>query len=147
MQIMLLENVKNLGVFGSVVNVARGFARNFLFPQGKAVPASAANLADFELRKAHWQEKADDKLATAQKRAEAISGLELVCQAKVSDEGRLYGSISTTDIAKAFKEKGMEVRRQEIYLAEPIRALGDFDIQVHLYSDVNATVKLHVIAK
>lgn len=145
MQIILLENVRNLGTFGETVDVARGYGRNFLVPTGKAVPATSANRAQFEADKAKLEANASERLGAAQARAAEISAVMLEITAKASDEGKLYGSIGTSDIAKAFKEKGLDVKRQDIRLPlGPIRELGEFEIDIQPHAEVTCTVKLTV---
>jgi large subunit ribosomal protein L9 len=145
MEVILLENIKNLGHFGEAVKVARGYARNFLVPQGKAVPSSEKNRAAFEERKAELQKLASDRLSTAQARANQIAATQLVFNVKASDEGKLYGSIGTAEIAKAFQDKQIEVRRQEVRLPMgPIRELGEFEVDIQPHAEIVCTIKVLV---
>lgn len=145
MQVILLDNVTKLGHLGETVNVSRGYARNFLFPTGKAVPSSASNIAVVEAQKAELQKRADDRLASAQAKATEVAASEVIILAKASDEGKLYGSIGTSEIAKAFKQKNIEVRRQDIRLPTgPLRELGEFEVDIQLHADVVCTVKVLV---
>lgn len=146
MQVILLENIRNLGKFGSKVTVANGYGRNFLIPNGKAVPATKENLANFESRRADLEKAARDRLSNAQERAAEISSIQLKISMLAGDEGKLYGSIGTIELAKAFKEKGIDVTRQEIRLPNgSIRELGEYEIELQLHAEVVARVKLNVL--
>ena len=148
MEIILLEKVANLGGLGDKVNVKPGYGRNFLIPQGKAVIASAEKIQHFEQRRAELEKKAADELAAAQKRSETIAALNVAIAHKASDEGRLYGSIGTKDIAEAVTAAGVAVEKQEVRLPNgPIRHLGDYEIGIQLHSDVMATLTLKVVAE
>ena len=146
MEVILLENIVKLGKFGEPVKVARGYARNFLFPMGKAMPSSASNRAIFEAKKADLEKLSADRLVAAQARVAEIEAIELVITAKASDEGKLYGSIGTVEIAKALKEKGIDIRRQDVRLPSgPIRELGEFEINIQPHAEVVCTVKMSVL--
>lgn len=146
MEVILLENVRNLGKFGSKVSVAKGYGRNFLIPKGKAVPATKENLAHFEAKRADLQKAADDRLRVAEERAAELNTLHLTLTARAADEGKLYGSIGTIELVKAFKDQGIEVQRQEIRLPNgAIRELGDFDVSLQLHAEVVANVKLTIV--
>lgn len=148
MQIILLEKVANLGSLGDTVNVRPGYARNFLFPQGKAVPATKANVAEFEARRAGLEAQAAAKLADAQARAAKIEEIEVSVAVKAGDEGKLFGSLGTRDIADLVTQAGVEVAKSEVRLPEgPIRNLGEFDVAIQLHAEVTATLKLHVVAE
>lgn len=148
MQIILLEKVANLGSLGDTVNVRPGYARNFLFPQGKAVPATKANVAEFEARRAGLEAQAAAKLADAQARAAKIEEIEVSVAVKAGDEGKLFGSLGTRDIADLVTQAGVEVAKSEVRLPEgPIRHLGEFDVAIQLHAEVTATLKLHVVAE
>ncbi len=148
MQIILLEKVANLGALGETVNVRPGYARNFLFPQGKAVPATKANVAEFEARRADLEAQAAAKLADAQSRAAKIEEIEVSVAVKAGDEGKLFGSLGTRDIADLVTQAGVEVAKSEVRLPEgPIRNLGEFDVAIQLHAEVTATLKLHVVAE
>lgn len=147
MQLILLEDVKKLGQFGDLVAVRGGYARNYLLPMGKALPASASNLERFEAEKAKLKLILDDQLLAAKTRATEITATQLSFTVNASDEGKLYGSIGTADISRAFKEKGLEVKRQEIRLPTgPIRELGDFEIDIQPHAEVTCTVKITVLS-
>jgi len=145
MEVILLENIKNLGKFGKKVQVAKGFGRNYLIPQGKAVPATTDNIARFESQRADLEKAAMEKMQAAHERAAQINSVQLLIKARAADEGKLYGSIGTFELAKAFQEKGIEVAKHEIRLPNgPMRELGEFTIELHLHSEVNAKVKLTI---
>ncbi len=148
MNVILLEKIRNLGDLGEQVSVAAGYGRNFLIPQGKAVPATEANVKHFEERRAELEAKAADELATAQARAEKLAALTVTIPANAGDEGKLFGSVGTTDIAAAVVEAGVELAKKEVRMPEgAIRTTGEFDIVVHLHTDVEATVKVNVVAE
>lgn len=148
MQIILLEKVANLGGLGDTVNVRAGYARNFLLPQGKAVPATKANLETFEARRAELEAQAAAKLASAQSRKEAIESLEISVAVKAGDEGKLFGSLGNRDIADLIAAAGVEVSKSEVRLPEgPLRMLGAFEIAVQLHPEVSATLSLQVVAE
>ena len=146
MEVILLENIRNLGKFGAKVNVAKGFGRNFLIPQGKAVPATGENLAEFEAKRAELQKAAEARLQAAQDRAAEIAAVTLKIPAKASEEGKLYGSIGTLEIARAFKDAALEVGRNEIRLSSgPFREIGEYTIEVQLHAEVVTEAKLHIL--
>lgn len=148
MQIILLEKVANLGSLGEQVNVKAGYARNFLFPQGKAVPATKANIEHFEARRAELEAAAADKLANAEARKQQLEEIELSVAVKAGDEGKLFGSLGNRDIADLATGAGVEVSKSEVRLPNgPIRAVGEFDIAIQLHAEVSATLKLHVVAE
>lgn len=148
MNVILLERVGRLGGLGDEVNVKPGFARNFLIPQGKAVRASKANRDVFEARRAELERVAAERLAAANARAAALAGLAVTIVAKAGDEGKLYGSVGTGDIAAAISAKGQAVERSEVRLPEGvIRSVGEYEIDVQLHSDVHTTITLAVVAE
>ena len=148
MEVILLEKVHKLGNLGDTVNVKPGYGRNFLIPQGVAISSTKANKEKFEVRRAELEEKAGDILAMARTRAAKFQEVGTITIAEnASDEGKLYGSVTTAEIAHALAEKGVEVERKEISLPESIRELGEFSIDIHLHSDVTTTIKLEVVAK
>ena len=147
MEIILLEKVTNLGNLGDKVNVKGGYARNFLLPQGKATMATAENVAAFEARRAELEKQAADKKANAEARAQELSELEVTITATAGDEGKLFGSIGTHDIAGALTASGIEVAKSEVRLPNgTIRQVGEYDVAVHLHTDVQATVRVVVVA-
>lgn len=148
MEIILLENVRNLGKFGSKVNVARGYGRNFLIPQGKAVPATKDNIVKFEADRAALEAAASTRLRSAQERAAEINSLLLTIAARVGDKGKLFGSIGTIELAKAFKEQGVEVERQDIRLPNgAIRETGEYVVEVHLHAEVIAGARVTIVSE
>jgi large subunit ribosomal protein L9 len=148
MEIILLEKIENLGSMGDKVNVRPGYGRNFLVPQGKAVPATAANLEAFEVRRAELEKQAAEALAAAEARAEQLADKSFTITAKAGDEGKLFGSIGTSDIAHVVSESGVEVERNEVRLPTgAFRQVGEYEVQLHLHTDVNVTIKLTIEAE
>ncbi len=148
MEVILLEKIGKMGGLGDKVNVKAGYGRNYLVPFGKAVPATKANIESFEARRAELEKAAAEKLAAAQARAEKLNAIELNIAAVAGDEGKLFGSIGTRDIADAIIAAGADVDKNEVRLPEGvIRHTGDFEIAVQVHSDVTATVKLAVVAE
>ena len=145
MELILLQKVTNLGNLGDKVSVKPGYGRNFLVPQGKAVPATAANLAEFEAKRAEYEAKAKASLDGAQSRQARFEGASVTLKANASTEGKLYGSVGPRDIAEAFTAAGLPLEKSEVILGEgPLRHTGEFDVLVHLHADVEATVKVVV---
>lgn len=148
MEVILLQDVGNLGELGDKVTVKAGYGRNYLIPQHIAVPATKENLDAFEERRAELQRIADEKLVEAKKRAELVNGLDITLTVKAGEEGKLFGSVTVRDIAEAAVKRGVEIDNSEINLPEgPIRALGEYDIDVQLHPEVSAVLKLGVIAE
>ncbi len=148
MEIILLERIGKLGNLGDQVTVKSGYGRNFLIPFGKAVPATKANIADFDARRAELEKAAAEKLATAEARAEKINDFTLNIEAKSGDEGKLFGSIGLRDISDALTEAGIEVAKSEVRMPEgPLRNVGEFEIAIQLHSDVTATLNVTVVAE
>jgi len=146
MEVILLEKNRNLGQLGDKVNVKAGYARNYLIPFKKAVPATQANLKEFDARRAELEKQERNILAEAQARMEKLSVLEVTIAAKAGDEGKLFGSIGTRDIAEAITAAGIAVEKKEVRLPTgPIRQTGQYDIDVQVHSDVAGTVKLVVV--
>jgi len=148
MEIILLEKIENLGSMGDKVNVKPGYGRNYLVPQGKAKAATAENIAEFEARRADLEKAAAEALAAAEARRDQINGKSVEIVAKAGDEGKLFGSIGTADIADAVKATGVEIERNEVRLPEgAYRQIGEYDVILHLHTDVDATIKLIVSAE
>ena len=148
MQLILLQNVQNLGKLGDKVNVKPGYGRNFLVPQGKAVPATAANVAEFEAKRAEYEAKAKASLDGAEGRKAQLDGVEVTISANASTEGKLYGSITPRDIAEALTKNGHKVEKSEVVLGEgPLRRTGEYEIVIHLHADIEATVKVIVVGE
>lgn len=148
MNVILLEKIRNLGDLGDSVTVAAGYGRNFLIPQGKAVPATKENIKHFEERRAELQAAADEKLAKAQARAEQLAGLTVTITANAGDEGKLFGSVGTADIADAVTAQGVELQKKEVRMPEgAIRQTGEFTFEVHLHPEVEANIKVVVVGE
>lgn len=148
MDVILLEKVENLGVIGDRVKVRSGYGRNFLLPRGKATLATPANIAVFEARRAELEQKQASEFAVAQGRAESVAKLELSLAAKAGTEGKLYGSLGTADIAEACTTAGVLVRRSEVRMPDgPIRTIGEHSVELHFHSDVNAVIRISVVAE
>ncbi|MFL7051694.1 50S ribosomal protein L9 [Vibrio cyclitrophicus] len=148
MQVILLDKIGNLGGLGDQVNVKSGYARNFLIPQGKAVMATKDNVAMFETRRAELEAKVAEQLAAAEARAESVNTLEGVTIAsKAGDEGKLFGSIGTRDIADAITAAGVAVAKSEVRLPEgALRNIGEFEVSIQLHSEVFAIAKIAIVA-
>jgi large subunit ribosomal protein L9 len=148
MEIILLEKVPNLGSLGDKVTVRPGYGRNFLIPHGKAVAATPEKIKQFEERRADLEKKAADVLAAAEARAATIAALNVTIAHKAGDEGRLYGSIGTRDIADAATAQGVAVEKGEVRLPNgAIRQVGEYEIGIQLHGDVTAVLKLAVVAE
>lgn len=148
MEVILLDKVGRLGAIGDKVTVKSGYGRNYLLPQGKAVAATAKNIADFEARRAELEAAASAKIADATARAEKLAALEVTIAAKAGDEGRLFGSIGTRDIAEAITAAGVEVAKSEVRLPQGVlREIGQYEIDIQLHAEVIQAVKLAVVAE
>lgn len=147
MEVILLENIGNLGNLGDKVDVKAGYGRNFLIPQGKAVPATEDNVAKFEARRAELEAAAAEALAGAEARAETINALGLITiTANAGEEGKLFGSVGTRDIAEAVTAAGAEIDKAEVRLPEgALRELGEYEVAIQLLGDVTASVAVAVI--
>ena len=147
MEVILLEKIANLGNLGDKVAVKAGYARNFLLPFGKATPATADNVAASEARRAELEKIAAEKKAEAEARAAKLADLTVTIAANAGEEGKLFGSIGTRDIADAVTAAGVAIEKSEVRLPDgALRTVGEFDIDVQLHTDVDATVKLVVVA-
>ncbi len=148
MNVILLERFGNLGDLGEEVVVKAGFARNFLIPQGKAVRATQENRSVFEDRRAELEKAATDLLTIAQGRARGLQELTITIVVKAGEEGKLYGSVGTQDIADVVSEQREPVAKSEVRLPEGvIRALGDYAIDLQLHSDVTVPIEVSVVAE
>lgn len=147
MEVILLENIGNLGGLGDKVDVKAGFGRNYLIPQGKAVPATGDNIAQFEARRAELEAAAAEALTAAQGRADAINGLGLISiPANAGEEGKLFGSIGTRDIAEAVSAAGCDIDKAEVRLPEgALRELGEYEVNIQVHGEVTAMVAIAVI--
>lgn len=149
MQVILLEKIGKLGALGEEVSVKNGYGRNYLIPQGKAVPATQANRERFEQRRAELEAASAERLSAAQARAAKLEGLErVVVASKAGDEGKLFGSIGARDLADAATAAGVELSKSEVRLPEgPLRNIGEFEIQVHLHAEVESILRVTVVAE
>ena len=147
MEVILLENIGNLGAMGDKVDVKPGYGRNFLIPQGKAVPATKDNVSKFEARRAELEAVAAEALAAAQVRGEALTSLGAVeISATAGEEGKLFGSVGTRDIAEALTAAGCEVDKAEVRLPEgAIRELGEYEVVIQLHAEILSSVAIHII--
>lgn len=147
MEVILLQKVTNLGNIGDRVKVKSGYGRNFLLPQGKAASATPANVAKFEAQRAELEKKAQEELAAAQARAAKLEGVKLTLTSKAGTEGKLFGSVGTTDISEALAKLGHKVPRSELRLAGgPIRHVGDHVVHVTLHADLVVELPVTVTA-
>ncbi|MFQ5487767.1 MAG: 50S ribosomal protein L9 [Gammaproteobacteria bacterium] len=148
MEVILLNNVENLGKLGDVVNVKPGYGRNFLIPSGKAVPASEENRKVFEARRAELEKAAAEARSAAEARRDALGELVITIAHKAGEQGRLFGSVGTTDIATAVSEAGVQLEKHEVRLPSgPIRQTGEYEIELHLHPEVNVTIKVNVVGE
>ena len=148
MDVILLTKVANLGDIGDRVKVKSGYGRNFLLPEGKATLATPANVAKFEARRSELEKIAKDQLAAAQGRAAALEGFTLRISAKAGNEGKLFGSVGTTDIADACTAQGQKVARSEVRLPNgPIRTVGDHQVVLHLHTDIDVQLPVTISAE
>lgn len=147
MNVILLDNIENLGNIGDMVKVKAGYGRNFLIPHGKAALATPENMKAIEARRAELEKAAGDELAAAKTRFKAINGMELVISANAGSEDKLFGSVGPIDIVDAFEKVQVEVERSEVRMPDgPIHELGEFPIGVHLHPEVNADILVRVVA-
>jgi large subunit ribosomal protein L9 len=145
MEVILLEKVENLGSLGDRVKVKAGYGRNFLIPSGKATPATEQHIKAFEARRAELEKVAADAVAAAEARRAQLDGMSLTIRAKAGDEGKLFGSVGTSDIAEAINAAGVAVERSEVRLPEgAFRHTGEYTVNLHLHTDVNADITVVV---
>lgn len=145
MKLILLQKVTNLGSLGDTVNVKPGYGRNFLVPQGKAVPATASNVESFQARRAEYEAKAAALLSDADGRRARFADKSVTIKANASTEGKLYGSVGPRDIAEAFTAAGLPLNKSEVIMGEgALRRTGEFDVVLHLHADVETKVKVVV---
>ncbi len=146
MQVILLEKIRKLGDLGQQVKVKQGFGRNFLIPQGKAVPATPDNVAKFEAQRAALEKTQSEALALAASRAEKLNALVITIHSKAGTEGKLYGSVGTADISEAVTQAGVELHKHEVHLPDgPFRLLGEYDVSLSLHADVDVHIKLIIL--
>lgn len=146
MEVILLERIRNLGELGDTVKVRSGYGRNYLIPSGKAVSATKENVAKFEARRAELEQAAAEALAQAQARAEKIAEVgRVVITCRAGDEGKLFGSVTASDVERALNEAGAGIEKREVAMpAGPIRQVGEFELQLQLHSDVTVPVTVVV---
>ncbi len=142
MKIILTENIASLGEIGQIVNVAPGYARNYLLPQGLALKATGENVRELEHRKRILAQKRKKVRQEMLSVAEKLNQVKIVLNRKVAEEDKLYGSVNVVDVAKALEEQGFDVDRKSIHLEQPIKQLGDYSVPIRMSSDVSANVKL-----
>ena len=148
MEVILLEKIHSLGNLGQKVKVKPGYGRNYLVPRGKAVPATEATLAYFESRRLELEKAQTDALGKAEARAREFEGFSVEIRRKAGEEGKLYGSVGTVDIAEAISATGKELAKHEVRMPEgPFRMLGEYEVTLQLHSDVTAVIKLTVAAE
>lgn len=146
MQVILLQRIVNLGKLGETVDVKSGYGRNYLIPQGKALPATEANIAKFEARRAELEAQEAKELSEAQKRADALTDVNVIMRAKSGDEGKLFGSIGTRDIAEALTKSGLAVDRAEVKLPEgAFRQIGEYTVTIQLHHDITANILVSIL--
>jgi large subunit ribosomal protein L9 len=148
MDVILLDRIGKLGELGDQVTVKAGYGRNYLVPYGLAVPATKENVKAFEAQRAELEAQANERKSEAESRAEQLDDIELSLVAKAGDEGKLFGSIGPRDLADALAQAGIDVAKSEVRMPEgPIRATGEYDIQLHLHAEVDATIRVVVVAE
>jgi large subunit ribosomal protein L9 len=148
MELILLENVRNLGKLGDKVKVKPGYGRNYLLPQGKAVRVNAENLAAFEARRAEYEAKANKLLTDADSRKSKLTDVSVTIAANASPEGKLYGSVGPREIAEALQAAGHDIHKGEVIQGEgPIRHIGEFEVVISLHADVQGSVKVIVVSE
>ncbi|GEK45862.1 50S ribosomal protein L9 [Halomonas pacifica] len=148
MEVILLDKIGKLGGLGDQVTVKAGYGRNYLVPYGLAVPATKDNVAAFEAQRAELEAQASERKAVAEARAAELSEIELSLVAKAGDEGKLFGSIGPRDLAEALSQAGLDVAKSEVRMPEgPIRATGEYDIDLQLHAEVGTTVRIVVVAE
>jgi large subunit ribosomal protein L9 len=145
MKIVLREDVDKLGERGQVVNVAPGYARNFLFPKALAFEATAGNMRQIELRKKVWVVREAKETEDANKLAARIAEIKIVIAKKVGENEALYGSVTSQEIADLLKVKGVEVDRRKIQMHDPIRSLGTFEVPIKIHREVSAKISVQVV--
>ncbi len=148
MDLILLQKVTNLGALGDRVKVKPGYGRNYLVPQGKAVPATKTNVEAFEARRAEYEARAAQLFGDAESRATTLTDASVTISANASTEGKLFGSVGPRDIADAFTAAGKPVSKSEVVMPDgPIRHIGEFEVIIHLHADVERKVKIEVVAE
>ena len=148
MEIILLEKINNLGNLGDLITVKPGYARNFLIPKGKATAATPENISRFEARRAELERIAAAELAQARARSEQLAELIVTLSVKAGNEGRLFGSVTASDIANAVSAAGIGLEKSEVRLAGGvIRQIGEYDVNLHLHTEVKSQIRVNIIAE
>jgi len=147
MKVILTEDIPKLGKIGDTVEVAKGYGRNYLVPQGKALLASSKNVKALEHKRRLLRRKAEMVRKEAEGLAEKIKGITVSLARKVVEEGKLYGSVTASDLLQALQDRGIVLERKQIKLDEPIKALGEYKIAVKYYADVEAEFTVQVVAE
>jgi large subunit ribosomal protein L9 len=145
MKVILNDYVEHVGERGDTVEVKPGFARNYLLPKGLAYPDTPGNRRRFEREQSHWEALDLKRRSAAEKAAHELDGVELLFERRAGERDVLFGSVTSVDIAKALADKGYEIDRRKILLDEPIKALGRFEVQVHIHRAIKVTVPLEVV--
>jgi len=146
MEVILLEKIRRLGDLGDKVRVKPGFGRNYLIPHGKAVPATAEHVAQLEAKRAELEKVQSEAFAVAKVRAEKLNALSVTIRRKAGAEGKLYGSVGTSDIAEAATEAGVELGKHEVKLPTgPFRVIGQYEVDLNLHADVDARIKVSIV--
>lgn len=146
MEVILLEQVGNVGKLGDIINVKNGYARNYLIPQGKAKRATKANLEEFEAKKAEYEAKQAQILKEAQEKQAALNDKEIVIEQKAGVDGRLFGSVTTMDVVDAVKKIDIEIHRSNVRLPNgPLKTTGDYDLEIALHHDAVAVIHVKVV--
>lgn len=147
MKVILLENISKLGAMGEQVHVKSGYGRNFLIPQCKAVPATPANMKEFEAKRAEYEKLAAESLAAAQQRATKLADMKVQLAVKAGDEGKLYGAVTTRDVAEAISAAGVAVEKREVSLPTSMRALGEYTVKLRLHAEVISEITVELVAE
>lgn len=147
MEVILLKELRGRGGEGDVINVARGFANNYLFRQGYAIKATPGNLKQLEERRSKIEKREEVRIANANELQEKLNGLTVTIKVQVGEEGQLFGSVTAPMIAEAIEEQGIEIDRRRVELGKPIKALGDHPVDIGIYRDIKATVNVNVVGE
>ncbi|MEA2327279.1 MAG: large subunit ribosomal protein [Thermoanaerobaculia bacterium] len=147
MKVILIDEIRGLGTRGDVVTVKEGYARNFLLPKNLAREATPGNLKSVAQERKKWAVLADQERETAQKAAESVKGVKVTITKRVGENGHLFGSVTSNEIADALAAKGVDVDKRRIELAHPIKSLGTHDVEVRLHRDVSARIQVEVLAQ
>ena len=147
MKVILKETVEHLGIIGAEVDVAKGYARNYLLPHGKAVPATPQNRKMMEQAKAKFELQIAKEKGLAEEMARRLEGVAVSIKAKVSEESRLYGSVQARDIFEALKNQGIDIEKRMVLLAEPIKELGTYQVPIRVYTDIEPEITVEVTAE